>query len=192
MFDTNGITDGVGVTALAVAAYRASETDADNSLSRDEFAQCLVCALGPAWAQLAGGDLGWPGPIGPRCMRSIFHTCSRGTGCVAGRRIAAVSARRRPRAALAIGLGTERGGQPLRHRGRQPPRIAPPRAAARRSAWREQSARIRRRLGLTMDMDSMTYNGEQRRQLGRPLPADLAEASVTSDLFTAERANGGE
>ena len=81
--------------------------------------------------------------------------------------------------------------------------------------WREQSARIRTRLGLTMDMDSTTYNDEkridiwqtlsaqgwqvrmttsdeQRRQLGRPLPADLAEASVTSDLFTAERANGGE
>jgi GH24 family phage-related lysozyme (muramidase) len=38
----------------------------------------------------------------------------------------------------------------------------------------------------------MTTSDEQRRQLGRSLPADLAEASVSSELFPADPADGGE
>jgi methyltransferase (TIGR00027 family) len=57
--DTWGITESVGATALGVAAARAVETAGADPLIRDEYAQMLVTAAGPAWARLADAELAW-------------------------------------------------------------------------------------------------------------------------------------
>jgi len=54
--DSWDITESVGATALGVAAARAAETAQPDPLVRDPFAYLLVCAAGPAWAELASGS----------------------------------------------------------------------------------------------------------------------------------------
>jgi methyltransferase (TIGR00027 family) len=81
-------------------------------------------------------------------------------------------------------------------------------AAQRRSAWRDRTARMRERLGLDVDFESLSYRDDDRAdaaewlrdhgwhvdgvgsheemaRLGRPVPEDLAAESVTSVLLTA-------
>jgi methyltransferase (TIGR00027 family) len=57
--DSWEITESVGATALAVAAFRAVATGATDPLIRDPFAHLLVAPAGPAWARLANPDLSW-------------------------------------------------------------------------------------------------------------------------------------
>jgi methyltransferase (TIGR00027 family) len=57
--DSWEITESVGATALAVAAFRAVATGAADPLIRDPFAQLLVAPAGSAWARLASPDLSW-------------------------------------------------------------------------------------------------------------------------------------
>lgn len=59
--DSWDITESVGSTALGTAACRAIETRRHDPLIRDEWAQLLVSAAGPAWARMAGGDHDWDG-----------------------------------------------------------------------------------------------------------------------------------
>jgi methyltransferase (TIGR00027 family) len=56
---------------LGVAAARAVETAGPNPLIRDDFAQTLVSAAGPAWARLADPALAWldDDPHGQRAHR---------------------------------------------------------------------------------------------------------------------------
>jgi methyltransferase (TIGR00027 family) len=81
-------------------------------------------------------------------------------------------------------------------------------AASRRVAWRERTALMRERLGLDVDFESLSYRDESRAdayewlrqhgwhvegvdshdemaRLGRPVPDDLAQESVTSVLLSA-------
>jgi methyltransferase (TIGR00027 family) len=69
--DSWAITELVGATALGVAAARAVETAGPNPLIRDDFAQTLVSAAGPAWARLADPALAWldDDPHGQRAHR---------------------------------------------------------------------------------------------------------------------------
>ncbi|OBK50297.1 class I SAM-dependent methyltransferase [Mycobacterium kubicae] len=53
------ITESVGATALGVAASRAVETAGPDPLIRDQFAQLLVSAAGPAWARLTDAQMAW-------------------------------------------------------------------------------------------------------------------------------------
>jgi methyltransferase (TIGR00027 family) len=78
----------------------------------------------------------------------------------------------------------------------------------RRAAWRERSALMRSRLGIDINIESLTYrdanrsdaaqwltdhgwhvdtvaSSDEMARLGRPVPDDLAEASVTSLLLRA-------
>jgi len=78
----------------------------------------------------------------------------------------------------------------------------------RRAAWREHSRRLRQRLGLDIDVETLTYHDDDRAdagqslsehgwqvhnvessdemaRLGRPVPADLAEESLVSMFLTA-------
>jgi methyltransferase (TIGR00027 family) len=57
--DSWEITESVGATALAVAAFRAVATGAADPLIQDPFAQLLVAPAGSAWARLASPDLSW-------------------------------------------------------------------------------------------------------------------------------------
>jgi methyltransferase (TIGR00027 family) len=57
--DSWEITESVGATALAVAAFRAVSTGATDPLIRDPFAHLLVAPAGSAWARLASPDLSW-------------------------------------------------------------------------------------------------------------------------------------
>jgi methyltransferase (TIGR00027 family) len=57
--DSWEITESVGATALAVAAFRAVATGATDPLIRDPFAHLLVAPAGSAWARLASPDLSW-------------------------------------------------------------------------------------------------------------------------------------
>jgi methyltransferase (TIGR00027 family) len=57
--DSWEITESVGATALAVAAFRAVATGATDPLIHDPFARILVSPAGSAWARLANPDLGW-------------------------------------------------------------------------------------------------------------------------------------
>ncbi|MBO0879720.1 MAG: class I SAM-dependent methyltransferase [Mycobacterium sp.] len=57
--DSWEITESVGATALAVAAFRAVATGAADPLIRDPFASLLVAPAGAAWARLANPDLSW-------------------------------------------------------------------------------------------------------------------------------------
>lgn len=57
--DSWDITESVGATALSVAAARAVETAAADPLIRDEFVRTLVSSAGPAWARPARPDLEW-------------------------------------------------------------------------------------------------------------------------------------
>ncbi len=59
--DSWDIATSVGTTAVMVAAARAVETGSTRPLIRDEFAQVLVAAAGPAWRRLASPDLEWLG-----------------------------------------------------------------------------------------------------------------------------------
>jgi len=59
--DSWEITESVGATALGVAAARAAETAQPDPLIRDPYAYLLVCAAGPAWAELASGSSTWYG-----------------------------------------------------------------------------------------------------------------------------------
>lgn len=59
--DSWDIATSVGSTAVVVAAARAAETASADPLIRDEFAQLLVSAAGPAWARLASPELDWLG-----------------------------------------------------------------------------------------------------------------------------------
>ncbi|MFZ0831888.1 MAG: class I SAM-dependent methyltransferase [Mycobacterium sp.] len=59
--DSWEITESVGATALGVAAARAAETAQPDPLIRDPYAYLLVCAAGPAWAELASGSATWYG-----------------------------------------------------------------------------------------------------------------------------------
>jgi methyltransferase (TIGR00027 family) len=81
-------------------------------------------------------------------------------------------------------------------------------AAQRRTAWRDRTARMRDRLGLDVDFESLSYRDDDRAEasewlrdhgwqvegvgshdemarLGRPVPEDLAAESVTSVLLSA-------
>jgi methyltransferase (TIGR00027 family) len=57
--DSWEITESVGATALAVAAFRAVATGATDPLIHDPFARILVSPAGSAWARLASPDLEW-------------------------------------------------------------------------------------------------------------------------------------
>jgi methyltransferase (TIGR00027 family) len=57
--DSWAITESVGATALAVAAFRAVATGATDPLIHDPFARILVSPAGSAWARLASPDLEW-------------------------------------------------------------------------------------------------------------------------------------
>jgi O-methyltransferase involved in polyketide biosynthesis len=57
--DSWAITESVGATALAVAAFRAVATGATDPLIQDPFARLLVSPAGSAWARLASPDLEW-------------------------------------------------------------------------------------------------------------------------------------
>jgi methyltransferase (TIGR00027 family) len=57
--DSWDITESVGSTALSVAACRAIETARAEPLIRDEYAQLLVSAAGPAWSRLADPRMDW-------------------------------------------------------------------------------------------------------------------------------------
>ncbi|WP_194820378.1 SAM-dependent methyltransferase [Nocardia sp. XZ_19_385] len=57
--DSWDITSSVGLTALGVAAMRASETRRPDALFADPFAEILVTAAGsPVWTRLVRGELG--------------------------------------------------------------------------------------------------------------------------------------
>src|ERR1700734_576838 len=58
--DSWDITESVGATALSVAAARAVETGAADTLIRDQFAYVLVSTAGQPSARLAS-SLGWIG-----------------------------------------------------------------------------------------------------------------------------------
>jgi methyltransferase (TIGR00027 family) len=53
------VTESVGSTAPSVAACRAIETARAEPLIRDEYAQLLVSAAGPAWSRLADPRMDW-------------------------------------------------------------------------------------------------------------------------------------
>jgi len=57
--DSWEITESVGATALAVAAFRAVATGATDPLIRDPFAYLLASSAGPGWARLASPGLEW-------------------------------------------------------------------------------------------------------------------------------------
>jgi methyltransferase (TIGR00027 family) len=57
--DSWEITESVGATALAVAAFRSVATGATDPLIQDSFAHLLVAPAGSAWARLACPDLSW-------------------------------------------------------------------------------------------------------------------------------------
>ncbi|MET0700001.1 MAG: class I SAM-dependent methyltransferase [Mycobacterium sp.] len=57
--DSWEITESVGSTALGVAACRAIETARAHPLIRDELAQLLVSAAGPAWSRMADPQMDW-------------------------------------------------------------------------------------------------------------------------------------
>ncbi|KAA8968960.1 class I SAM-dependent methyltransferase [Mycobacterium sp.] len=59
--DSWDIVSSVGSTAMMVAAARAVETASADPLIRDQFADVLVSAAGPAWTRLASPDLEWIG-----------------------------------------------------------------------------------------------------------------------------------
>jgi methyltransferase (TIGR00027 family) len=298
--DSWDITDSVGATALGVAAARAAETAKDDPLIRDEFAHLLVSSAGPAWAQLASGDLGWleddedglrvhtmsrdyqavrthyfdtyfnaavragirqvvilasgldsrayrlDWPTGtavfeidqPKVLAYKTGTLEAHGALPKARRhavavdlrddwasalIAAGFDRDQPTAWLAEGLlpylpadAQDRLFETITDLSAAGSRVAveaftvdtDQHAAARRVAWRERRARMRERLGLDVDFESLSYRDDNRSdaqqwlrdhgwhvegvgshdemaRLGRPVPDDLAPESVTSVLLSA-------
>jgi methyltransferase (TIGR00027 family) len=300
--DSWEITESVGATALGVAASRAVETAQDNALIRDDFAHLLVSSAGPAWAQMASGDLDWleDDEYGRRihdmsrdyqAVRTHFFDEYFAAAMRAGiRQIVILAAGLDSRAyRLAWPSGTTvyeidqpkvleykgntldvHGAAPKAHRhavavdlrddwptallaagfdrseptawlaeGLLPylPAAAQdrlfemvddlsaagshiaveaflldddPRTTERRRAWRERTARMRARVGIDLDVDTLTYRNEDRAdpavwltdrgwdvtgvaghdemaRLGRPVPEDLADVNMASVLLRARR-----